>query len=443
MSYLFWRSLEDLRFLSCYAVAPRSSISPTGPAGQIFRRRSIVRPRPVIRHVTLSNLDPRRVLQDFVVIGCTPSYPFYLITLRIPKPTDFLTAGLSSSPYDGSPLGSKSAHHGSGVVYYWRISLPTFQIDYMRPPLIRYPTVADSFTKLGVLAATSAWSLTEDMLIQVLYRCDVADLDQLQLSPSLRTLHSEVLEIRVGDIVRLSVRAGMGEFSYVSSVLEEVNFNYFFSDSLIAIPLRSRVIIYRPDKSFRSELFSAKRSPYWREAEEDDMEILVHTSNSTPSLSLIDLDLYLIDTYPSRFSVAQVGSTTGIRLKVPRFKDFATRGLYACSSGFKLAFGALDPDHGLFVACILALDISTEQIFLEKIYRSDVRVFKARLKNSSERFTALNLLSSAMKNKKFCQVSYSRRKNVYRNIKQFKTYMQGLDSLTRIEFEELDLVLES
>ncbi|KAK9379786.1 uncharacterized protein V2V93DRAFT_372353 [Kockiozyma suomiensis] len=437
MSYLVCRSLFDHRH---------------GSRRLRWRQRdeSLLRPpRPQCRSVRLAEIDPERLLLDHVILGCSTAYPFKLVTLKPNKKRskdsseyDFLSGIPGSSDDSVSPLYDP---FDDGGIYLWALGKRNLTINSTIPPQRHYPGLGDC-TRVPLLCAFSAWSLPDNTLLQVIFRCEqVPSSDAYATNDTKPTKirntsdDRELLEFRIGsfECERVIMFAGTGEFVHREF---EVCFDLFDKFGLLAVSMNSRLVIYHSNLRQRwsfgeiTDIGKLGASKYWHAVPDLEVE---YSSSASPHISIIELDFFIMDNYPRNFAFEANG--LNIRQSV-NFDQFAIKRLRAISTGYSVVFGALDTMCSIFVVCSLHLNAIEQTITVHRLYKSNVSKFRA---DSPDRFSVHHLLCLALKSRKFGVDDTRGRGQVHCNTKPLETYKSGMSSLQRIELFELDMILQS
>ncbi|KAK7205526.1 hypothetical protein BZA70DRAFT_161918 [Myxozyma melibiosi] len=452
MNYLLARSLCDHRYIrphDRHFVLRRNR-----------KRTQICPPKPPLRAVSLYDIDSERQLLDHVVLGSSASFPFRLITL---KPPNNALKGSDEFPFESDPydVSVESALNSTdeiavdlfdaGGVFLWELTKDRSRIDPKVAPRQYYPEISE-LTGMLILSAWSAWSLMDCTLLQVLFRCELTQpaYGYDENSQSGGQCHAsgadtskydrELLEFRVGlePCERVVICAGAGEFECDKS---EVCYDLFDNLRLVAVSMNSRVVIYKTattrDRGLSSRSTESGRSnKYWHPAPGLEVQ---YSSVADPQISIVELDYFVMDSYSRCFNFQNNDLAAA---KAVKFEEFATSRLCATNTGYSVIFGALDTKSCLFVACSLLLNLSTQTISVQKLYRSNVSKYKTGL---AFKFNVHYLLALALSSDKFggAEEISTGSGRVRCNMKLLETYKRSAGTLQRIELHELDLVLQN
>ncbi|KAK9240920.1 hypothetical protein V1525DRAFT_394300 [Lipomyces kononenkoae] len=458
MNYLTSRSLYDSRHK--YPKRQRRDDQHAKFTSHNLRRRTGISavsrtPDPQLKKVALREIDPRRKLVGHVVLGCSANYPFYLVSLYVPKTKYSADELLFSSSVD-DPVESESSATASGLTYFWKIKRSSATIDYDTPPRQLFLGIGEC-TAVPVLAAFSAWSLSDDSLIQVVLRSE----EVLPAKPSpasawsrdcngdrllsRHTVHydRESIEFRCSALERFVVCAGAGEFDHGHCY---VNFDLLDKFRIIALSLNSRVFIYRRDNTKLERStgnVKDRQDSHWHPIPESDIEFQSNECGQPPNISVVELDYFVVNTYPRHF-IFPTKDSNELRTtdkNTIKFGDFATRSLKAVADGYEVMFGALDPKTATYVTCELHLDVLSENITVKKLYRSDVSKYRAL--EATGKYSAHVLLDLALQSHKFRQHPLSTGTTSCPNVKKLETYRRNMTCVDQIELYELDMVLRN
>ncbi|KAK9370227.1 hypothetical protein V1509DRAFT_607925 [Lipomyces kononenkoae] len=456
MNYLTSRSLYDTR--QRYPKRQRRDDQHDKYTGQDQRlwtgisALSQTSDHPQLKKVTLREIDPHRKLVDHVVLGCSANYPFYLVSLHVPK-IKYSTDELLFSGSVDDPLESEFNATASGLTYFWKIRRSSGTIDYHTPPRQLFLGVGEC-TAFPVLAAFSAWSLSDNSLVQVVLRGEEVFPTKSSATSAWshddngdrllgrRTVHydRESIEFRCSALERFVVCAGTGEFDHRRCY---VSFDLLDKLHIIALSLNSRVFIYRRDKARVVQPVSVKdgRELHWHPIPESDIEFQTTEYGHRADISVVELDYFVANTYPRHFIFPTKDSN---ELKTNdknciKFDDFAIRSLKAVADGYEVVFGALDTKAAIYIACELHLNVLSENITVKKLYRSDVSKFRPL--EATGKYNAHVLLDLALQSHKFRQHPMSTGATTCPNVKKLETYWRNMTSVNQVELYELDMVL--
>ncbi|KAK9376843.1 uncharacterized protein V1513DRAFT_483029 [Lipomyces chichibuensis] len=457
MNYLTSRSLYDVRY-KYRKWQPRDD-PPVQSINQHRRKTGIScvlrTPDPKLKTVTLVEIDPRRNLVDHVVLGCSATYPFYLISLYVPTMKYSADESLFSSSMDDPREFESNTTVNSGLAYFWKIKLSSRTIDYDTPPRQLYLGVG-ACAAFPVLAAFSAWSLSDNSLIQVVVRGEAispiksssssswsrdADEDRVVRCRAVQ-YDRESIEFRCNALERFVVCAGTGELDHGHS---RACFDLLDKFGIIALSLNSRVFIYHRNKTPAVKTVNLKggRELHWHLVPESDIEFQSTECTQRPSISVVELDYFISDNYTRHFifpkkdiNELKLSEKNGIS-----FDEFAIRSLKAVADGYELVFGSLDTKNALYIACALHLNVLNENITVQKVYRSDVSKFRGL--EAAGKYNAHVLLNLALQSQKFRLHPLSTTPTSCPNVKKLETYRKNMTSLNQIELYELDMILRS
>ncbi|KAK9338730.1 hypothetical protein V1521DRAFT_446595 [Lipomyces starkeyi] len=458
MNYLISRSLYDARYKY------RKRQSRDDPSVQSIHQNNrktgiscVSRtPDPKLKAVTLGDIDPRRKLVDHVVLGCSATYPFYLISWYVPTMKYSADESLFSSSMDDPREFENNTTVNTGLSFFWKIKRSSGTIDYDTPPRQLYLGVG-ACASLPVLAAFSAWSLSDNSLIQVVLRGE-------EISPVISSSSSawsrdpdgervvncrtvqydrESIEFRCSSLERFVVCAGTGELDHGQCY---VNFDLLDKFGIIALSLNSRVFIYARNKTPAVKTVNVKggRELHWHLVPESEIEFRSTECTQQPSISVVELDYFVSDSYTRHFifpkkdiNELKLTERNGIN-----FDEFAIRSLKAVADGYEVVFGALDTRNALYIACALHLNVLNANITVQKVYRSDVSKFRGL--EAAGKYNAHVLLNLALQSHKFRQLRpLSTTPTSCPNVKKLETYRKNMTSLNQIELYELDMILRS
>ncbi|KAK9492190.1 hypothetical protein V1508DRAFT_419551 [Lipomyces doorenjongii] len=457
MNYLTSRSLYDARYK--YRERQQRDDPPVQSINQNRRKPGIPgvsrRPDPKLKAVTLGEIDPRRQLVDHVVLGCSGTYPFYLISLFVPKTKYSADESLFSSTMDDPCEFETNTTTTSGLAYFWKLNRSSGTIDYDTPPRQVYIGVG-ACAAFPVLTAFSAWSLSDNSMIQVILRGE--EISPVKSSSSFawsrgpdgdrvvscRTVQydRESIEFRCSSLERFVVCAGTGELDHGHCY---VSFDLLDKFGIIALSLNSRVFIYRRKKTPAVKTVNARggREQHWHPIPESEIEFQSTECAQRPSISVVELDYFVADNYTRHFIFPKKDSN---ELKLSQknsinFDEFAIRSLNAVADGYVVVFGALDTRNALYIACTLHLNVLNEDITVQKIYRSDVSKFRGL--EAAGKYNAHVLLNLALQSHKFRLHPLSTSPTTCPNVKKLETYRKNMTSLNQIELYELDMIVMS
>ncbi|KAK9326342.1 hypothetical protein V1517DRAFT_311491 [Lipomyces orientalis] len=459
MNYLTSRSLYDPR--SKYRDRQRRKQSNTiqfpQPTNQNRRKTGLScasrTPDPKLKGITLCDIDPRRKLVDHVVLGCSATYPFYLISLFVPKSKYSADESFFSSSMDGPPELENNTVNASGLAFLWRIKRSSGTIDYATPPQQPFPCTGEC-TELPVLAAFSAWSLSDNSLVQVLLRSE--EISPVKASSSFSWMHEgdpvtscrnvrydrELVEFRCSALERVIVCAGTGEFDHAKS---HVSFELLDKFGIIALSLNSRVFLYQRKytPAVRPVNGTDRRQMYWHPIAGSEIEFQNSDCGQRPTISIVELDYFISDTYPQHFKFTKKDENESIATdsKSVNFDEFATMSMKAAAHGYEVVFGALDSRNALYLTCVLHLNIFSENITVQKLYRSDVSHFRGMERTAM--YNAHDLLNLALQSHKFRQHVQSTNATSSPNVKKLESYRRNMTSVNRIELYELGMALRN
>ncbi|KAK9246460.1 hypothetical protein V1506DRAFT_535167 [Lipomyces tetrasporus] len=454
MNYLTSRSLYDPR--SKYRDWQRRKqsntiqfLQPTNLNRRKTTSSSALRtPDPKLKRITLCDIDPRRKLVDHVVLGCSATYPFYLISLYVPKSKYSVDESFFSSSMDDPRELENNTVNASGLAFLWRIKRSSGTIDYATPPQQPFPRMGEC-TELPVLAAFSAWSLSDNSLIQVLLRSEEILPVKTTSSFSWRLggdpvvscrnvrYDRESIEFKCSTLERVIVCAGTGEFDRAKS---HVSFELLDKFGIIALSLNSRVFIYQRTYTPAVRPVNGK---YWHPIPESEIEFQSSECGQRSTISIVELDYFVSDTYPQHFKFTKKddNESTATNLNSVNFNEFATMSMKAVAHGYEVVFGALDSSNALYITCVLHLNVLSKSITVQKLYRSDVSHFRGMERTAM--YNAHDLLNLALQSHKFRQHVLSNSATSSPNVKKLETYRRNMTSVNQIELYELGMALRN
>ncbi|KAK9447539.1 uncharacterized protein V1518DRAFT_421260 [Limtongia smithiae] len=478
-TYLSARALDSPRRSR---IRPRH-LTPHGVAHLLHASRP---PRIPLRTASLESLDPLRRLSGHVLLGCAATAPFYVVTLHIPE---YSSAGSSHiAEFDGAASSEGhysddvgNFHNAEGALYFWKLkradgTLTYRCIDYSFKPIVLFPATENEVCRVPIARALSQWSLSDEKIVQVVFRCEGQRLNNGYLSAcgtgdgaersrfdAREEIDREIIEFRVASPERardsqerdrtpveahIAVVAGAGEFDHRSAT--SVNLELYEDFAVVAVCLNSRMFIFRQHKSGSSQQQIGRNDDVWHPVVASDITYQVTSSAAAVDASVIELDYFLMSKRLQRtMHRTDVDGTRHETICDLRPDEFAIRCLKtrqgknedgSASAGYVLAVGALDTRHNVIATCVVQIDVLQESVRMEARYMSDTSVIrngKAECAYNAHAILDRIIGTSRVfwEYRLHCRIA----REVVNNMKRLESFERGRTSVDQIKMPEVGI----